>query len=189
VGAEVERSARGRRAATDASRPWSGDRGSTEATIAVRLDRRARVASRAAISRPARQPGARPPDGTSMPPGSRPALAINQEITEFEFHMSPVRPSSRPHTRAGTDGTRSSTCDAWAGSSVTRTGLETASAISGMTPSRHRRTSYRKSRKRPATLEPTGPSRTTPRRSPCMSGIGVCSITKRPSGATTTRAE
>lgn len=99
--------------------------------------------------------------------------------------MSPVWPSSRPQTRAGTDGTRSRTCDARAGSSVTRTGLETASAISGSTPSRHRRTSYRRSRKRPASLEPAGPSRTTPRRSPCLSGIGVCSITKRPSGAPT----
>jgi hypothetical protein len=36
--------------------------------------------------------------------GSRPALASNHETTEFEFHMSPVWPSSRPQTREGTLG-------------------------------------------------------------------------------------
>jgi len=125
-----------------------------------------RPASRAASSRPARQPGARPPGGGWIRPGSRPALASNHEITEFEFHMSPVWPSSRPQTRAGTDGTRSRICEARVGSCVSRTGLETASAISGMTPSRHRRTSYRKSRKRLTSLAPTAPSTTTPRRRP-----------------------
>ena len=40
---------------------------------------------------------------------SIPLRAISQAITEFEFHMSPVLSSSRPHTGVGTCGTRSST--------------------------------------------------------------------------------
>jgi hypothetical protein len=46
------------------------------------------------------------------PPGSRPARATSHAITEFEFHISPARNSSRPHTGVGTDGTSAeqSTC-------------------------------------------------------------------------------
>ena len=63
-------------------------------------------------------------------------------MTEFEFHMSPVPSSSRPHTSAGTSVDECRGRDAPAPpSSVRRCGLATASAMSGMTPSRHRRTS------------------------------------------------
>jgi hypothetical protein len=146
-------------------------------------------ASRAATTRPARQPGARPGRGGWIPPASIPARVSNHEITEFEFHISPVWCSSRPQTSGGTDGTKSRTCEARARSSATRTGLATASATSGMTPSRHRRTSYRKTRKRPASLVPTAPSTTAPCWLPSARATGVCSMTKRPSGTTTTRAE
>ena len=58
---------------------------------------------------------------------------------ELEFHMSPVYSSSRPQTGVGTDGTKSSTRRAPCGSSMTWRGLSTASATSGMKPSRQRR--------------------------------------------------
>lgn len=103
----------------------------------------ARAASRAAMTRPARQPGARPRDGGWMWAVSMPPRASSHEVTEFEFHISPVCSSSRPQTRAGTDSTRSRMVVAREGSSV-NVELETASATSGMTPSRHRRISYRK---------------------------------------------
>jgi len=160
------------------------------ASPGCRLDRRlARAASRPAMTMPACQPGARPRGGSWILAASIPAWARSHEMIEFEFHISPVWRSSRPQIRAGREGTRSRIRDARARSSVTRMGLKTASSISGMTPSRHRRTSYRNSRKCPASLVPTGPSKTTPRRSPCRSGTGVCSMVKRPSGTTTTRAE
>ena len=132
---------------------------------------------------------ARPMCGGWILPASMPPRMSNHEITEFEFHISPVWRSSRPQTRGGTDGTKSRICAARSRSFVTRAGLETASATSGMTPSRHRRTSYRKTRKRPACLVPTAPCTTAPCCSPVARGTGVCSMTKRPSGTTTTRAE
>lgn len=160
------------------------------ASPACRLDRcSASGASRPAMAMPACQPGARPRGGSWILAASIPARARSHEMIEFEFHISPVWHSSRPQTRAGRDGTRSRIRNARARSFATRMGLETASAMSGITPSRHRRTSYRKSRNRPASVVPTGPSTTTPRRSPCTSGTGVCSIVKRPSGTTTTSAE
>jgi hypothetical protein len=125
-----------------------------------------RAASRDAMSTPARQPGARPRGGGVISPASIPARTSSHEITAFEFHISPVCRWSRPQTRGGRLGTRSRICDAWARLLATRTGLETAAARSGITPSRQRRISYRKCRKRPASLVPTGPSKTTPRRSP-----------------------
>jgi hypothetical protein len=39
---------------------------------------------------PAVQPGARPPDGGAIADASRPAELRTQEITEFEFHISPA---------------------------------------------------------------------------------------------------
>ena len=39
---------------------------------------------------------------------SRPLRVISQEMSEFEFHISPVRSSSRPQTGVGTWGTSSS---------------------------------------------------------------------------------
>ena len=51
------------------------------------------------------------------------------------------RSSSRPHTGVGTCGTSSRSRRAQSGSSLSRRGLSTASATSGMTPSRQRRTS------------------------------------------------
>ena len=144
---------------------------------------------RRATTRPAFQPGARPPDGGWIGSVSTPARTSSHEISELEFHMSPVCSSSRPHTGVGTDGTRSRTRCARARSFATRIGLATASFASGMEPPRHRRISYRNSRNRPAHLVPTGPSATTPRSRPRWSGIGADSITNRPSGTSTSRAE
>jgi len=118
-----------------------------------------------------------------------PLPSSNHDTTEFEFHISPAPNSSRPQVGLGTRATRSSRCSAGPRSQLSRRGLSTASATSGMTPSRHRRISYRKSRKRPAQRAPTGPSPTTPRCAPLPSGIGVISITKRPAGTQTTSAE
>ena len=61
-----------------------------------------------ATTTPARQPGARPPCGGWIDSASIPLRAITHAITEFEFHISPVPSSSRPHTRVGTRGTTSS---------------------------------------------------------------------------------
>jgi hypothetical protein len=66
---------------------------------------------------------------------------MSHEITEFEFHISPARSSSRPHTGVGTCGTNSSSLRAQSASSLSRFGLSTASATSGMIPSRQRRIS------------------------------------------------
>ncbi len=59
-------------------------------------------ASRAATTRPALQPGARPPGGGAMRERSTPLLARSHDTTEFEFHISPAPSSSLPHTGAGT---------------------------------------------------------------------------------------
>ena len=83
---------------------------------------------------PARQPGARPPCGGWIDLASIPLRAITHAITEFEFHISPVSSSSRPHTGVGTRGTTSSTRRACCSSSVSRLGLSTASATSGISP-------------------------------------------------------
>ena len=69
------------------------------------------------------------------------ARAISQEVSEFEFHISPVCNSSRPQTGRGTRGTSSSSRRTRSGSVVRRCGLSTASATSGMTPSCQRRIS------------------------------------------------
>jgi hypothetical protein len=103
-------------------------------------------ACRRATSSPARQPGARPPAGECTDSTGRPLRAISQEVNELEFHVSPAWLSSRPQTSVGTAGTRSRTCCASNGSFVSCCGLSTASPISGITPSRQRRTSYRKIR-------------------------------------------
>src|SRR5215218_9530899 len=42
---------------------------------------------RRATTMPARQPGARPPDGTRIASGSKPLRAMSHEISEFEFHI------------------------------------------------------------------------------------------------------
>ena len=57
-------------------------------------------------------------------------------MNEFEFHISPVRNSSRPHTGVGISGINSSRPRARSVSSLSRCGLSTASATSGMTPPR-----------------------------------------------------
>jgi hypothetical protein len=124
-----------------------------------------------------------------MDSSSIPLRAISQAITEFEFHMSPVWRSSRPHTGVGTCGTRSSTRCARARSSLRQRGLSTASSTSAIRPSRQRRISYRKIRNRPAQRVPTGPSATTPRRSPWSSRTGACSMTNRAAATRTSSAE
>lgn len=55
-----------------------------------------------------------------MEPESIPLRATSQAITEFEFHISPICSSSRPHTGVGTCGTRSSRRRAIAGWSLSR---------------------------------------------------------------------
>jgi hypothetical protein len=65
---------------------------------------------------------------------------MSQEMIEFKFHISPAPSSSRPQTCVGTSGTSLSSCRARSGSLLRRCGLSTASATSGMTPSRQRRT-------------------------------------------------
>ena len=72
---------------------------------------------------------------------SRPLRVISHEITEFEFHISPVPSSSRPHTGVGRSAALCHSRRATSGSSVSLRGLSTASAMSAITPSRQRRTS------------------------------------------------
>jgi hypothetical protein len=139
---------------------------------------------------PAAHPGARPPAGGRIVPAGRPLRVSSHEITEFEFHISPVPSSSRPQTGVGSDPTRSRRRRARTGSSLSSRGLATAWSASPMTPSRQRRTSYRNARQRASRRLKTGPWTTTPRRVPSATGIGQeFSITKRPSGTRTTRAE
>jgi hypothetical protein len=71
---------------------------------------------------------------------SIPARSSSHATIELEFHMSPAPNSSRPHTSVGTSGTSARRRAATAGSSESRRGLPTASATSGMAPSRQRRT-------------------------------------------------
>ena len=85
------------------------------------------------MAMPARQPGARPPAGGRIDSTSSLVQAINQEMIEFEFHISPAPSSSRPQTGVGTRGTSSSSSRACWTSSLRRCGLSTASATSGMT--------------------------------------------------------
>jgi hypothetical protein len=144
--------------------------------------------SRATTS-PACQPGARPPAGGWIDSLSIPLRVITHAITEFEFHISPVPSSSRPHTGVGTCATTSSKRRARSWSLLSRRGLSTASATSGMCPSRQSRISYRKIRNRPAQRAPTGPSATTPRCLPLQLWTGACSMTNAPSGSWTCSAE
>jgi hypothetical protein len=94
-----------------------------------------------ATSSPACHPGARPRAGGRIDSASIPLLAITHAITEFEFHISPVPSSSRPHTGVGTCATTSRTRRARCSSLVSCRGLSTASAMSGMCPFRQRRIS------------------------------------------------
>ena len=50
---------------------------------------------------PSVQPGARPPSGGWIDSGFKPLLAISHEITELEFHISPVANSSGPKPASG----------------------------------------------------------------------------------------
>ena len=94
-----------------------------------------------ATTTPACQPGARPPRGGRIASTSIPLLAITHAITAFEFHISPAASSSRPQTGVGTFGTVTSTRRAHPSSSLSRTGLSTASETSGMWPPRQTRIS------------------------------------------------
>lgn len=53
---------------------------------------------------PLTQPGALPPVGGWTLSAGRPTRSNNHEITELEFHMSPIPSSSRPHRCEGTRG-------------------------------------------------------------------------------------
>jgi len=72
---------------------------------------------------------------------SWPVRANAQDTTELEFHISPVRSSSRPQVKAGTSRNIVSTAVTPRGPSVVRTGLCTASVTSGMYPPDQHRTS------------------------------------------------
>ncbi len=85
---------------------------------------------------PASHPGARPPAGGWNVSAGSPPVVSSHEITEFEFHISPVPSSSRPQISAGTEATRSSSRRARRTSPLRDCGLATASAASGMIPSR-----------------------------------------------------
>ena len=71
----------------------------------------------------------------------KPAVAISQAITEFEFHISPAFNSSRPQAGLGTLPTRSSSRRATRGSALSRLGAPTASPRSAIVPPRQQRTS------------------------------------------------
>jgi hypothetical protein len=71
----------------------------------------------------------------------RPLWISSQAIDELEFHISPVRSSSRPHTGFGRQPTSSRRRRATSGSSLSRWGLATASLASAITPSGQQRTS------------------------------------------------
>lgn len=94
-----------------------------------------------AASTPAFQPGARPPAGGFIESTSSPVRAINHEIIEFEFHISPVLSSSRPQTSMGISGTNFRSRRASRRSRLKRRGLSTAAQRSGIAPSCHRRSS------------------------------------------------
>ena len=72
---------------------------------------------------------------------STPARVSSHEVTEFEFHMSPLASSWRPQTAVGTEWVASSSRRARSASAITRTGLSTAAAASGIDPPRQHRTS------------------------------------------------
>ena len=57
---------------------------------------------RSASARPAFHPGARPPRGGPISSMSWPVRASTHATMELEFHISPVRSSSRPQVSAGT---------------------------------------------------------------------------------------
>ena len=121
---------------TPAQLPWEGEITDLEWSIATHnpsrthdvtlfiLDPSRRIAL---IRKPHFAAGVwRPPGGGLSGSVSMPARARSQEISEFEFHMSPVRSSSRPHTGVGTDRARSRIRSARTTSEATRIGLDTA---------------------------------------------------------------
>jgi hypothetical protein len=96
---------------------------------------------RDAMTRPASQPGARRPDGGPISGVQIPARARSHDTSEFEFHISPPRSSSRPHVQMGNAGTSSRILDASLERLLTLTGPFTAAAMSGIVPPRQQRTS------------------------------------------------
>jgi hypothetical protein len=85
----------------------------------------------ASATRPANQPGARPPAGGCMAWTSSPLRASSHAMIELEFHISSTPCGRRPHTPVGTCGTRSSNLRTRCGSVLIWRGLSTASVISG----------------------------------------------------------
>jgi hypothetical protein len=136
----------------------------------------------------ARQPGARPPCGGWIESTSRPLRVISQEMMEFEFHISPVRSSSRPQTGVGTCGTSRSSRRARSASSLGRCGLSTASRTSGddaVAPAPDLVAEEPKAAGRTCADYALGTT-------PCsLSALhaGTCSITNRPSRTRTSSAE
>ena len=146
-------------------------------------------ASREAAFSPADQPGARPRGGIITAPMSCPLPASSHDVRVFEFHMSPVCNSSRPHVTVGNFGTKSMSLRARCRSVSSLTGPPTASAASGITPARQHLTSYRKDFHRPRLGSPTGPSPTTPRSLTLFPQAGPISMANSASSILTARAE
>jgi hypothetical protein len=117
-----------------------------------------------------------------------PAVAMSHATTEFEFHISPARSSSRPHTVAGTRVALASSRRATAGSSDKRCAPPTAWSRSGIDPPFQQRSSYRNSRHRPRYRLPTAPVQTTPRLPPSASQAGASSMVWRSPSSVTIKA-
>ena len=117
----------------------NADRDPVEVTVGVRP--RSKGGSASAVIRPASQPGARPFAGGRSRSVGRPTRTSSHATIEFEFHMSPVRSSSRPQTGRGTLATSSRTRRATSGLAVSRRGPPTAHWRSGIVPPRQQRSS------------------------------------------------
>jgi hypothetical protein len=88
------------------SRPQSGTYATVEWAGAIGRSVPYAVRLRAATVRPAFHPGARPRLGGWTVERATPLRVSTHDVTEFEFHISPVASSSRPQTGVGMDGKR-----------------------------------------------------------------------------------
>ena len=147
------------------------------------LDRAGRW--RRASTMPAFQPGARPPRGVWIDSTSSPLRTMSQEMTEFEFHISPAWSSSRPQTGVGTCGTSSS---------IRRASRDRRSSGAGFRPPPRCRGSRLRASSAPRSGRVGGGRPRVPRRRPsarrrappvARTSTGAISITKRASGKRT----
>ena len=144
--------------------------------------------SRAAGTRPASHPGARPPAGGPIEAMSWPLPARSHEISELEFHMSPVRCSSSAQVAVRNRGTSPApVVHARRRAHPLRTvhGL----AHVGDPPARPAADLVAEHRDRPSQVRPTAPSPTTPRCGSRVFHTGAISIAHRPAPSLTSSAE